>query len=137
SDRRPAVGLVSLGCPKALVDSEDIVTRLKSEGYDIVSSHADADLVVVNTCGFIDEAKAESLESIGEAVSAHGTVLVTGCMGAKPEDITRIHPKVLGVTGPHQGEAVVRSVNRHLPRAHDPRFDLVPPGGLKLTPQHY
>jgi len=137
SDKRPAVGLVSLGCPKALVDSEDIVSRLKSEGYDLVPSYEDADLVVVNTCGFIDSAKAESLESIGEALAANGKVLVTGCMGAKPEDITRIHPKVLGVTGPHQAEAVVRSVHQHLPRPHDPRFDLVPPGGLKLTPQHY
>ena len=136
-DKRPTVGLVSLGCPKALVDSEDIVSRLKSEGYDIVPGHEDADLVVVNTCGFIDSAKAESLESIGEALSTNGKVLVTGCMGAKPEDITRIHPKVLGVTGPHQGEAVARSINRYLPRPHDPRFDLVPPGGLKLTPQHY
>ncbi|RFF32734.1 30S ribosomal protein S12 methylthiotransferase RimO [Wenzhouxiangella sediminis] len=136
-DKRPSVGLVSLGCPKALVDSEDIVSRLRSEGYDIAPSYEDADLVVVNTCGFIDSAKAESLESIGEALSTNGKVLVTGCMGAKPEDITRIHPKVLDVTGPHQGEAVVRSVNRHLPRPHDPRFDLVPPGGLKLTPQHY
>ncbi|RFF28323.1 MULTISPECIES: 30S ribosomal protein S12 methylthiotransferase RimO [unclassified Wenzhouxiangella] len=137
SHKRPSVGLVSLGCPKALVDSEDIVSRLKSEGYDIAPSHEDADLVVVNTCGFIDSAKAESLESIGEALNANGKVLVTGCMGAKPEDITRIHPKVLGITGPHQAEAVVRSVNQNLPRPHDPRFDLVPPGGLKLTPQHY
>ncbi|NBB93806.1 MAG: 30S ribosomal protein S12 methylthiotransferase RimO [Gammaproteobacteria bacterium] len=137
TEKRPSVGLVSLGCPKALVDSEDIVSRLRSEGYDIVSGYEDADLVVVNTCGFIDSAKAESLESIGEALAANGKVLVTGCMGAKPEDITRIHPKVLDVTGPHQGEAVVRSVNRHLPRPHDPRFDLVPPGGLKLTPRHY
>ncbi len=137
TQKRPSVGLVSLGCPKALVDSEDIVTRLRSEGYDIVPSYEDADLVVVNTCGFIDSAKAESLESIGEALSTNGKVLVTGCMGAKPGDITRIHPKVLDVTGPHQAEAVVESVNRHLPRPHDPRFDLVPPGGLKLTPQHY
>lgn len=137
SDKRPSVGLVSLGCPKALVDSEDIVSRLRSEGYDLAPSYEDADLVVVNTCGFIDSAKAESLESIGEALAANGKVLVTGCMGAKPEEITRIHPKVLGVTGPHQAEAVVRSVNQHLPRPHDPRFDLVPPGGLKLTPQHY
>lgn len=137
SDKRPSVGLVSLGCPKALVDSEDIVTRLRTEGYDIVPSYEDADLVVVNTCGFIDSAKAESLESIGEALSSNGKVLVTGCMGARPEEITRIHPKVLEVSGPHQAEAVVRSVNRHLPRPHDPRFDLVPPGGLKLTPEHY
>jgi ribosomal protein S12 methylthiotransferase len=137
TQKQPTVGLVSLGCPKALVDSEDIVSRLRSEGYDIVPSYEDADLVVVNTCGFIDSAKAESLESIGEALSTNGKVLVTGCMGARPEEITRIHPKVLDVTGPHQAESVVRSVNRHLPRPHDPRFDLVPPGGLKLTPQHY
>ena len=133
----PSVGLISLGCPKALVDSENIVTRLRSEGYRLVPSYEDADLVVVNTCGFIDAAKAESLESIGEALSENGRVLVTGCMGAKPEDITRIHPKVLGVTGPHQAEAVVQSVHQHLPRPHDPRVDLVPPGGLKLTPSHY
>ena len=133
----PSVGLISLGCPKALVDSENIVTRLRSEGYRLVPSYEDADLVVVNTCGFIDAAKAESLETIGEALSENGRVLVTGCMGARPEDITRIHPKVLGVTGPHQADAVVKSVHQHLPRPHDPRIDLVPPGGLKLTPGHY
>ncbi len=133
----PAVGMVSLGCPKALVDSEDILTRLRSEGYRIAPGYEDADLVVVNTCGFIDEAKAESLETIGEALSSNGKVLVTGCMGAKPEDIRRIHPKVLDVTGPHQAEAVLRSINSHLPRPHDPLVDLVPPGGLKLTPRHY
>jgi ribosomal protein S12 methylthiotransferase len=136
-DKHPSVGLVSLGCPKALVDSEDILSRLRSEGYGIASDYREADLVVVNTCGFIDSAKAESLESIGEALAANGKVLVTGCMGAKPEEIKRIHPRVLDVTGPHQGEAVVKSVNRYLPRPHDPRFDLVPPGGLKLTPDHY
>jgi ribosomal protein S12 methylthiotransferase len=134
---RPTVGLVSLGCPKALVDSEQIVSRLRAEGYDLVPSYQEADLVVVNTCGFIDSAKAESLETIGEALNENGKVLVTGCMGAKPEDITRIHPKVLGVTGPHQADAVVTSVHQHLPRPHDPRLDLVPPGGLKLTPSHY
>lgn len=133
----PTVGLVPLGCPKALVDSEDIVSRLRASGYRLVSSYEDADLVVVNTCGFIDAAKAESLETIGEALADNGKVLVTGCMGAKPEQITRIHPKVLGVTGPHQAEAVVASVHQHLPRPHDPRLDLVPPGGLKLTPRHY
>ena len=133
----PAVGMVSLGCPKALVDSEDILTRLRSEGYRIAPGYEDADLVVVNTCGFIDEAKAESLETISEALSANGKVLVTGCMGAKPDEIRSIHPKVLDVTGPHQAEAVLRSINTHLPRPHDPRVDLVPPGGLKLTPQHY
>ncbi len=133
----PAVGMVSLGCPKALVDSEDILTRLRSEGDRIAPGYEDADLVVVNTCGFIDEAKAESLETISEALSANGKVLVTGCMGAKPDEIRSIHPKVLDVTGPHQAEAVLRSINTHLPRPHDPRVDLVPPGGLKLTPQHY
>jgi len=133
----PTVGLVSLGCPKALVDSEQIVSRLRAEGYQLVPSYQDADLVVVNTCGFIDSAKAESLETIGEALSANGKVLVTGCMGAKPEQITSIHPKVLGVSGPHQADAVMSSVHEHLPRPHDPRIDLVPPGGLKLTPRHY
>ncbi len=137
ADTAPAVGMVSLGCPKALVDSEDILTRLRSEGYRIAPSYEGADLVVVNTCGFIDEAKAESLETIGEALSANGKVLVTGCMGANPNDIRSIHPKVLDVTGPHQAEAVLRSINSHLPRPHDPLLDLVPPGGLKLTPQHY
>ena len=133
----PAVGLVSLGCPKALVDSEQIVSRLRAEGYRLSARYEDADLVVVNTCGFIDSAKAESLETIGEALSENGKVLVTGCMGARPEDISRIHPRVLGITGPHQAEAVVESVHQHLPRPHDPRIDLVPPGGLKLTPGHY
>jgi ribosomal protein S12 methylthiotransferase len=135
--QNPSVGLVSLGCPKALVDSEQIVSRLKSEGYTLVPDYDKADLVVVNTCGFIDSAKAESLETIGQALSANGKVLVTGCMGAKPEEITRIHPKVLGVSGPHQADAVMSSVHEHLPRPHDPRLDLVPPGGLKLTPKHY
>ncbi|NDY95266.1 30S ribosomal protein S12 methylthiotransferase RimO [Wenzhouxiangella limi] len=133
----PAIGLVSLGCPKALVDSEDIVSRLRAEGYRLVPSYEQADLVVVNTCGFIDSAKAESLETIGEALAENGKVLVTGCLGATPDEITRIHPKVLGVSGPHQADAVLASVHRHLPRPHDPRIDLVPPGGLKLTPSHY
>ena len=133
----PTVGLVSLGCPKALVDSEQIVSQLRAEGYQLVPSYDEAELVVVNTCGFIDSAKAESLETIGEALAENGKVLVTGCLGASPEEITRIHPKVLGVTGPHQAEAVLASVHEHLPRPHDPRLDLVPPGGLKLTPGHY
>ena len=135
--KSPTVGLISLGCPKALVDSEQIVSRLRAEGYELVPEYAQADLVVVNTCGFIDSAKAESLETIGEALNENGKVLVTGCMGAKPEEITAIHPKVLGVTGPHQADAVLASVHQHLPRPHDPKIDLVPPGGLKLTPQHY
>jgi ribosomal protein S12 methylthiotransferase len=135
--RAPSVGLVSLGCPKALVDSERIVTGLRTQGYRLVDDHADADLVVVNTCGFIDDAKAESLEAIGDALEDGGRVLVTGCMGASPEQITAIHPRVLDVTGPHQTDAVLDAVNRHLPRPHDPYTDLVPPGGLKLTPGHY
>ncbi len=135
--RVPSVGLVSLGCPKALVDSERIVTGLRTQGYRLVDDHADADLVVVNTCGFIDDAKAESLEAIGDALEDGGRVLVTGCMGASPEQITAIHPRVLDVTGPHQTDAVLDAVNRHLPRPHDPYTDLVPPGGLKLTPGHY
>ncbi|QKK02426.1 MAG: 30S ribosomal protein S12 methylthiotransferase RimO [Pseudomonadota bacterium] len=137
SSNCPAVGLVSLGCPKALVDSEAIVSRLRAEGYRIAPNYEEADVVVVNTCGFIDEAKTESLQAIGEALQANGRVLVTGCMGARPEDITRIHPRVLNVTGPQQAEAVMQSIHRHMPRPHDPRLDLVPPGGLKLTPPHY
>ncbi len=133
----PAVGLVSLGCPKALVDSEQILTGLRQQGYRLVDDHARADLVVVNTCGFIDSAKAESLEAIGDALTGNGRVLVTGCMGARPEEIRAIHPRVLDVSGPHQTEAVLGAVNRHLPRPHDPYVDLVPPGGLKLTPGHY
>jgi len=133
----PAVGLVSLGCPKALVDSEHIITGLSQRGYRLVDDHANADLVVVNTCGFIDAAKAESLEAIGDALDVNGKVLVTGCMGAKPEDIAAIHPRVLGITGPHQSEAVLEAVHQHLPRPHDPFVDLVPPAGLKLTPGHY
>ncbi|MDT8437965.1 MAG: 30S ribosomal protein S12 methylthiotransferase RimO [Wenzhouxiangellaceae bacterium] len=133
----PAVGLVSLGCPKALVDSEQIVTGLKARGYRLVNDHSEADLVVVNTCGFIDQAKAESLEAIGEALDVNGKVLVTGCLGATPEEISALHPKVLGITGPHQAEAVLSAVHDNLPRPHDPFVDLVPPGGLKLTPGHY
>src|SRR5262245_60089175 len=133
----PTVGVVSLGCPKALVDSERILTRLRSEGYQISGSYEGADLVLVNTCGFLDSAKAESLEAIGEALAENGRVLVTGCMGAKPEDITSVHPGVLAVTGPHQYEAVMEAVHAHLPPKHDPYTDLVPPEGLRLTPRHY
>jgi len=133
----PAVGLVSLGCPKALVDSEQIVSGLRQRGYRLVDDHAAADLVVVNTCGFIDSAKAESLEAIGDALTASGRVLVTGCLGASPDEISAIHPKVLNITGPHQSDAVLDAVNTHLPRPHEPFVDLVPPGGLKLTPGHY
>ena len=133
------VGFVSLGCPKALVDSERILTQLKSDGYDIVPSYNDADLVVVNTCGFIDSAKQESLDAIGEAIAENGKVLVTGCMGAQKEVITNAHPKVLGVTGPTAYEQVVNQVHNFLPQSepHDPFIDLVPAHGIKLTPRHY
>jgi len=133
------VGFVSLGCPKALVDSERILTQLKSDGYDIVPSYGDADLVVVNTCGFIDSAKQESLDAIGEAIAENGKVLVTGCMGAQKEIITNAHPKVLGVTGPAAYEQVVNQVHNFLPQNvhHDPHIDLVPAHGIKLTPRHY
>ena len=133
------VGFVSLGCPKALVDSERILTQLKSEGYDIVPSYDDADLVVVNTCGFIDSAKQESLDAIGEAIAENGKVLVTGCLGAQKEIITNAHPKVLGVTGPAAYEQVVNQVHNFLPQneSHDPFIDLVPAHGIKLTPRHY
>lgn len=134
----PKVGMVSLGCPKALVDSEQILTRLRQEGYELSGDYADADLVIVNTCGFIDHAKAESLEAIGEALDENGRVLVTGCLGAQPEEITRIHPKVLNITGPHEYDAVLNAVHSHLPRPeHQPFLDLTPPQGLKLTPDHY
>ncbi|MEQ8315557.1 MAG: 30S ribosomal protein S12 methylthiotransferase RimO [Gammaproteobacteria bacterium] len=133
------VGFVSLGCPKALVDSERILTQLRIEGYDIVPTYEDADIVVVNTCGFIDSAKEESLNTIGEALQENGKVLVTGCMGANAESITRAHPNVLGVTGPHAYEQVVGQVHEHVPPPgkHDPYTDLVPPQGIKLTPRHY
>jgi len=133
------VGFVSLGCPKALVDSERILTQLKTDGYDIVPSYDDADLVVVNTCGFIDSAKQESLDAIGEALAENGKVLVTGCMGAQKEIITNAHPKVLGVTGPAAYEQVVNQVHNFLPQnvAHDPYIDLVPAHGVKLTPRHF
>lgn len=134
------VGFVSLGCPKALVDSERILTQLKLEGYDIVPTYEDADVVVVNTCGFIDSARQESLDAIGEALSANGRVIVTGCMGKNAGEITRVHPQVLSVTGPQAYEAVVGAVHEAIPlpkRDHDPFTDLVPPQGIKLTPRHY
>ena len=133
----PKVGIVSLGCPKALVDSERIITRLRSEGYQLSGDYAGADLVVVNTCGFLDSAKAESLEAIGEALAENGKVIVTGCLGKEEKLIRETHPKVLAVTGPHQYEAVMRAVHEHLPQAHDPKIDLVPEGGYRLTPRHY
>jgi ribosomal protein S12 methylthiotransferase len=133
----PRVGLVSLGCPKALVDSERIVTRLRAEGYELSRNYQGADVVIVNTCGFLDSAKAESLSAIGEALAANGRVVVTGCMGAEPETIRAAHPSVLAVTGPHQYEAVVEAVHGAVPPQHDPFLDLVPAEGLRLTPRHY
>ncbi len=133
----PTVGVVSLGCPKALVDTERILTQLRSEGYQLSPSYEDANVVIVNTCGFLDSAKKESLEAIGEAMDANGRVIVTGCMGAEPEQITKEFPKVLAVTGPQQYEAVVGAVHKAAPAPHDPFVDLVPPQGIKLTPRHY
>jgi ribosomal protein S12 methylthiotransferase len=135
--RPPAVGFVSLGCPKALVDSERLITELRARGYDIAPSYADADLVVVNTCGFIESAIDESLQAIGEALEQHGRVLVTGCLGANPQRILERHPKVLGVTGPHAYQRVIAAVNEHLPAPHARFIDLVPPQGIRLTPRHY
>jgi ribosomal protein S12 methylthiotransferase len=136
-DPAPKVSFVSLGCPKALVDSERIVTRLRAEGYEFSGQHEGSDLVVVNTCGFLDSAKAESLNAIGQALKANGRVIVTGCMGAEPESIWSAYPDVLAITGPQQYETVIDAVHRALPRRHDPFFDLVPPEGIKLTPRHY
>jgi len=133
----PRVGFVSLGCPKALVDSERILTQLRAEGYDIAPDYAGADLVVVNTCGFIDDAVHESLDAIGEALAENGRVIVTGCLGAKGDIVRQTHPNVLSVTGPHALEEVMQSVHTHLPKPHDPYVDLVPPAGIKLTPRHY
>ena len=135
----PKVGFVSLGCPKALVDSERILTQLRMEGYDVVSTYQDADVVVVNTCGFIDSAKAESLEVIGEAIKENGKVIVTGCMGVEEGAIRNVHPSVLAVTGPQQYEQVVNAVHQVVPprQDHNPLIDLVPPQGVKLTPRHY
>jgi len=133
----PKVGFVSLGCPKALVDSENILTRLRAEGYSIEPSYADAELVVVNTCGFIDAAVEESLEAIGEALAENGRVIVTGCLGAKGDIVRQTHPRVLAVTGPHATEEVMNAVHLHLPKPHDPFLDLVPEQGIKLTPSHY
>ena len=135
----PRVGFVSLGCPKALVDSERILTQLRMEGYDVVSTYQDADVVVVNTCGFIDSAKAESLEVIGEAIKENGKVIVTGCMGVEEGNIRDVHPSVLAVTGPQQYEQVVNAVHQVVPprQDHNPLIDLVPPQGIKLTPRHY
>lgn len=138
----PKVGFVSLGCPKALVDSEQIITQLRAEGYAISGTYDGADLVVVNTCGFIDEAVQESLDAIGEALTENGKVIVTGCLGAKKDAaghdiVSSVHPKVLAVTGPHALGEVMQAVHTHLPKPHDPFTDLVPAAGIKLTPKHY
>ena len=134
---QPTIGMVSLGCPKALVDSERILTRLRAEGYAISPDYAGADAVIVNTCGFLDSAKAESLEAIGEAIAQNGKVIVTGCLGAEPEYITGTHPRVLAVTGPHQYEQVLDAVHGAVPPSPDPFFDLLPATGVSLTPRHY
>ena len=133
----PSVGFVSLGCPKALVDSERILTQLRAEGYIVSPDYAGADLVVVNTCGFIDSAVEESLDAIGEALEENGRVIVTGCLGAKGDVVRQVHPKVLAVTGPHATDEVMAAVHAHLPKPHDPYLDLVPAAGIKLTPRHY
>ncbi len=133
----PKISFVSLGCPKALVDSERIITRLRAEGYELSRSHQGADLVLVNTCGFLDSAKAESLAAIGDALKENGRVIVTGCMGAEPEQIRAVHPSVLSITGPQQYESVLAAVHEAAPPKHDPFLDLVPPQGIKLTPRHY
>lgn len=135
--KTPKVGFVSLGCPKALVDSERILTRLRAEGYEVVPSYGTADLVVVNTCGFIEAAVDESLDAIGEALAENGKVIVTGCLGAQPQKILDRHPQVLKITGPQRYEEVVASVHEHLPPKHEPFVDLVPAQGVKLTPRHY
>ena len=136
-DNQPKVGFVSLGCPKALVDSERILTQLKTEGYGIVSDYEGADVVVINTCGFIDRAVEESLDAIGEALRENGKVIVTGCLGAESDKVLKAHPDVLAVTGPHAYEEVMGAVHEQLKPPHDPYLDLVPPQGIKLTPKHY
>ena len=138
----PKVGFVSLGCPKALVDSEQILTQLRAEGYETAKSYDGADLVIVNTCGFIDAAVQESLDAIGEALAENGKVIVTGCLGAKKDAdgndlIQGVHPKVLEVTGPHAVGEVMAAVHKHLPKPHEPFVDLIPAQGVKLTPKHY
>jgi ribosomal protein S12 methylthiotransferase len=137
TDAPPRIGFVSLGCPKNLVDSERILTQLRAEGYGISSSYQGADLVVINTCGFIDSAVEESLETIGEALNENGRVIVTGCLGVREEEVRQAHPSVLEVSGPHAYEEVMAAIHRHLPPPHDPYTSLVPPQGIKLTPRHY
>ena len=136
-NQNPRIGFISLGCPKALVDSERILTRLQSEGYTTTTEYSEANLVVVNTCGFLDSARKESLEAIGEAIAENGRVIVTGCLGAEAELIRNAHPKVLAITGPHQYDNVVAAIHEALPPKHDPFIDLVPAQGIKLTPRHY
>src|SRR6187399_2897236 len=136
-ERAPRISFTSLGCPKALVDSERIITRLRAEGYELARKHDGADIVIVNTCGFLDSAKQESLGAIGEAMAENGKVIVTGCMGAEPEQIEAAYPGVLSITGPQQYESVLEAVHRALPPVHNPHLDLVPPQGVKLTPRHY
>src|SRR6187399_2834336 len=136
-ERAPRISFTSLGCPKALVDSERIITRLRAEGYELARKHDGADVVIVNTCGFLDSAKAESLSAIGEAMAENGKVIVTGCMGAEPDEIRERFPNVLAITGPQAYESVVSAVHQAVPPAHDPFIDLVPPQGVKLTPRHY
>ena len=134
---QPRIGMVSLGCPKALVDSERILTRLRAEGYGISPDYSGADAVIVNTCGFLDSAKAESLDAIGEALQENGKVIVTGCLGAEPDYIREHHPKILAVTGPHQYEQVLDAVHSAAPPSPDPFVDLLPTSGVSLTPRHY
>ena len=133
----PRIGFVSLGCPKALVDSERIITKLRAEGYELSASYEGADAVVVNTCGFFNSAKEESLAAIGEALAENGKVIVTGCLGVEVDRIRAAHPGVLAITGPQQYEAVVEHVHKAVPRPHDPFLDLLPPQGIRLTPRHY
>jgi ribosomal protein S12 methylthiotransferase len=135
--RAPKISFVSLGCPKALVDSERIITRLRAEGYELTRAHQGADLAIVNTCGFLESAQAESLDAIGTALAENGKVIVTGCMGAEPETISERFPNVLAITGPQQYETVLEAVHRAVPPRHDPFVDLLPPEGIKLTPRHY
>jgi len=136
-NRPPRISFVSLGCPKALVDSERIITRLRAEGYELAREHSGADLAIVNTCGFLDSAQAESLAAIEAAMAENGKVIVTGCMGTEPDKITAKHPGVFAITGPQQYESVLDAVHRAMPPAHDPHLDLIPPQGIKLTPRHY
>ena len=132
----PRISFVSLGCPKALVDSERIITRLRAEGYEITRKHDGADMVIVNTCGFLDSARDESLSAIGAAMNENGKVIVTGCLGAEPDVIRQKHPNVLAITGPQAYESVMNAVHEAAPPAHDPFMDLVPEQGIKLTPRH-